>query len=179
MWLKCGFWPCVKYRTCACSGLLQGNIVIILNIRQANYWRFRGAGSRAGNNDHDRRTSCFHGVHRQHFRGKTLWKCIVWENSKKTFRKTNYSLAFHGARRQSTNMFSLRSPLYALVILCETAWKCGFRAARENYWKTFRKRSYTLAFPSNRKTIDEHHVFMAFTVSNSLGKRFENAAFAR
>ena len=51
---------------------LQDNIVIILNLRQANYWRFPGAGSRAGNNDHDRRTSCFQGVHRQHFRGKTL-----------------------------------------------------------------------------------------------------------
>ena len=50
--------------------------------------------------------------------------------------------------------------------------------ARENYRKTFRKRSYTLAFASNRKTIDEHHVFMAFTVSNSVGKRLENAAFA-
>ena len=83
-----------------------------------------------------------------------------------------------GARRQSTNMFSLRSPLYAFVILCETAWKCGFRTARENYGKTFMKRSYTLAFPSNGKTIDEH-VFMAFTVSNSVGKRLENAAFAR
>ena len=45
--------------------------------------------------------------------------------------------------------------------------------APENYRKTFRKRSYTLAFPSNRKTIDEHHVFMAFTVSNSVGKRLK------
>ena len=75
-------------------------------------------------------------------------------------------------------MFSLRSPLYAFVILCETVWKCGFRTARENYGKTLMKRSYTLAFPSNGKTIDEH-VFMAFTVSNSVGKRLENAAFAR
>ena len=66
-----------------------------------------------------------------------MHRSYVWENGKKTFRKTNYSLAFHGARRQSTNMFSLRSPLYALVILCETAWKCGFRVLG----KTIEKRS--------------------------------------
>ena len=51
--------------------------------------------------------------------------------------------------------------------------------ARENYRKTFRKTSYALAFSWSRKTIDEQHVFMAFTVSNSVGKRLENAAFAR
>ena len=51
--------------------------------------------------------------------------------------------------------------------------------ARENCRKTLRKTSYALAFSWSRKTIDEHRVFMAFTVSNSVGKRLENAAFAR
>ena len=76
-------------------------------------------------------------------------------------------------------MFSLRSSLYALVIMCETAWKCGFHVLGKTVEKRSGKKSYTLAFPSNRKTIDEHHVLMAFTVSNSVGKRLENSAFAR
>ena len=51
--------------------------------------------------------------------------------------------------------------------------------AWENYRKTFRKTSCTLAFSWSRKTINKHHVFIAFTVDNSVGKRLENAAFAR
>ena len=51
--------------------------------------------------------------------------------------------------------------------------------ARENFSKMFRKTSYTVAFSLNRKTIGKHHVFMAFAVSYSAGKRLENAAFAR
>ena len=48
----------------------------------------------------------------------------------------------------------------------------------ENYGKTFRKTSYTLAFSWSRKTIDKYHVFMTLTVSNSVGKHVENEAFA-
>ena len=51
--------------------------------------------------------------------------------------------------------------------------------AWENYRKTFRKTSCTLAFSWSGKTINKHHVFIAFTVDNSVGKRLENAAFAR
>ena len=51
--------------------------------------------------------------------------------------------------------------------------------AWENYRKTFRKTSFTLAFSWSRKTINKHHVFIALTVDNSVGKRLENAAFAR
>ena len=36
-----------------------------------------------------------------------------------------------------------------------------------NLSKMFRKTSYTIAFLWSRKTIDKHHVFMAFTVSYS------------
>ena len=38
--------------------------------------------------------------------------------------------------------------------------------------------SCSLAFPWSKKTIDEQHVFTAFTISNSVGKRLEIAAFA-
>ena len=71
---------------------------------------------------------------------------------------------------------------FTIICISNSVWnrlEMRLSRARENYRKTFRKRSYTLAFPSNGKTIDEHHVFMAFTVSNSVGKRLENAAFAR
>ena len=72
-------------------------------------------------------------------------------------------------------MFSLHSPL---ITLWENAWKMQRSRARENYGKTFRKTSCTLAFSWSRKTIEKHHVFMAFTVSNSGGKHVENEAFA-
>ena len=39
--------------------------------------------------------------------------------------------------------------------------------------------SCSLSFPWTRKTVDEQHVFMAFTVSNSVWKRLENVALAR
>ena len=74
---------------------------------------------------------------------------------------------------------SVASENQPLVILWENAWKTQRLRARENCRKTFRKTSYALAFSWSRKTIDEHHAFMAFTVSNSVGKRLENAAFAR
>ena len=49
--------------------------------------------------------------------------------------------------------------------------------------KTIEKRagktSLTLAFSWSRSTIDKHHIFMVFTVGNSVGKRSENAALAR
>ena len=51
--------------------------------------------------------------------------------------------------------------------------------ARDNFSKMFRKPSCTVVFSWSRKTIEKHHVFMAFTVSYSAGKRLENAAFAR
>ena len=64
-------------------------------------------------------------------------------------------------------MFSLHSPL---ITLWENAWKMQRSRARENYGKTFRKTSCTLAFSWSRKTIEKHHVFKAFTVSNSVWK---------
>ena len=111
--------------------------------------------------------------------GKMLGKCNVRALGK-TIEKHSGKLAvhqrFHGAGKQSTNiMFSLHSPL---ITLWENAWKMQRSRARENYGKTFRKTSCTLAFSWSRKTIEKHHVFMAFTVSNSGGKHVENEAFA-
>ena len=103
--------------------------------------------------------------------GKMLGKCNVRALGK-TIEKRSGKLAVHqrfrGAGKQSTNiMFSLHSPL---ITLWENAWKMQRSRARENYGKTFRKTSCTLAFSWSRKTIEKHHVFMAFTVSNSVGK---------
>ena len=111
--------------------------------------------------------------------GKMLGKCNVRALGK-TIEKRSGKLAVHqrfrGAGKQSTNiMFSLHSPL---ITLWENAWKMQRSRARENYGKTFRKTSCTLAFSWSRKTIEKHHVFMAFTVSNSGGKHVENEAFA-
>ena len=111
--------------------------------------------------------------------GKMLGKCNVRALGK-TIEKRSGKLAVHqrfrGAGKQSTNiMFSLHSPL---ITLWENAWKMQRSRARENYGKTFRKTSCTLAFSWSRKTIEKHHVFMAFTVSNSVGKHVENEAFA-
>ena len=103
--------------------------------------------------------------------GKMLGKCNVRALGK-TIEKRSGKLAVHqrfrGAGKQSTNiMFSLHSPL---ITLWENAWKMQRSRARENYGKTFRKTSCTLAFSWSRKTIEKHHVFMAFTVSNSVWK---------
>ena len=111
--------------------------------------------------------------------GKMLGKCNVRALGK-TIEKHSGKLAVHqrfrGAGKESTNiMFSLHSPL---ITLWENAWKMQRSGARENYGKTFRKTSCTLAFSWSRKTIEKHHVFMAFTVSNSVGKHVENEAFA-
>ena len=111
--------------------------------------------------------------------GKMLGKCNVRALGK-TIEKHSGKLAVHqrfrGAGKESTNiMFSLHSPL---ITLWENAWKMQRSRARENYGKTFRKTSCTLAFSWSRKTIEKHHVFMAFTVSNSVGKHVENEAFA-
>ena len=128
---------------------------------------------------------------------KTLGKCNVRALGK-TIEKRSGKQAVHwrfrGAGKQSTNiMFSLHSPL---LTLWENTWKMQRSRARENYRKTFRKTSYTLAFSWSRKTIEKHHVFTAFTVSNSViiidkyhvfmtltvsnpvGKHVENEAFA-
>ena len=84
---------------------------------------------------------------------------------------------FRGAGKQLTNItFSWYLPL---VIQREKRWENAAIARSENFSKMFRKTSYTVAFSWNRKTIGKHHVFMAFTVSYSAGKRLENAAFAR
>ena len=103
--------------------------------------------------------------------GKMLGKCNVRALGR-TIEKRSGKLAVHqrfrGAGKQSTNiMFSLHSPL---ITLWENSWKMQRSRARENYGKTFRKTSCTLAFSWSRKTIEKHHVFMAFTVSNSVGK---------
>ena len=95
------------------------------------------------------------------------------ENYRKTFRKTRQS--FRGAGKQSTDIiFSRHSPL---IILWEIAWKMQRSRAGVNYRITFRKTNYILAFSWSRKTIHKYRVFMAFTVSNSVGKHMENAAF--
>ena len=60
-----------------------------------------------------------------------------------------------------------------IISISNSVWnrlEMRLSCARENYRKTFRKTSYTLAFPSNGKTIDEHHIFMEFNVRNSVGK---------
>ena len=117
------------------------------------------------------RATCFHGLHCSWFCVKTLGKCNVRALGK-TIEKRSGKQAVHwrfrGAGKKSTNiMFSLHSPL---ITLWENAWKMQRSRARENYRKTFRKTSYTLAFSWSRKTIEKHHVFTAFTVSNSVGK---------
>ena len=95
-----------------------------------------------------------------------IQRSYAHENYKKTMQAVYY--CFHRAGKQSTNiMFSLHSPL---ITLWENAWKMQRSRARENYEKTFRKTSCTLAFSWSRKTIEKHHVFMAFTVSNSVWK---------
>ena len=51
--------------------------------------------------------------------------------------------------------------------------------AQENHKKNIQENnaSCSLAFPWSKKTIDEQHVFTAFTISNCVGKRLEIAAF--
>ncbi len=99
------------------------------------------------------------------------------ENYRKTFWKTSYQWRFRGVGKQSTIfLFFWHLPF---AILQENARQMQRSRAWENYRITFRKTSYTLAFSWSRKTIDKHHVFMAFTVSYSVGKRLEIALFAR
>ena len=110
---------------------------------------------------------------------RRIERSYAHENYRKTFCSTVQAVycRFHGAGKQWTsNMFSWPS-LFA--ILCENTWKMQHSRAWENYRKTVRKTSCTLAFSWSRKTINKHHVFIAFTVDNSVGKRLENAAFAR
>ena len=76
-------------------------------------------------------------------------------------------------------MKTIDKHLVFMVILWENAWKMRRSRARVKYRITFSKTSYILAFSWSRKTIEKHHVFTAFTVSNSVGKRLQIAAFAR
>ena len=90
------------------------------------------------------------------------------ENYRKTFRKTSYQWRFRGVGKQSTNfLFFWHLPF---AILQENARQMQRSRAWENYRITFRKTSYTIAFSWSRKTIDKHHVFMAFTIGNSARK---------
>ena len=102
---------------------------------------------------------------------KTLRKCNVRALGKTIEKRSGKQAVlwrFRGAGKLSTNiMFSLHSPL---ITLWENAWKMQRSRVRENYRKTFRKTSYTPAFSWSRKTIEKHHVFTAFTFSNSVGK---------
>ena len=109
---------------------------------------------------------------------RRIERSYAHENYRKTFCSTVQAVycRFHGAGKQWTsNMFSWPS-LFA--ILCENTWKMQHSRAWENYRKTVRKTSCTLAFSWSRKTINKHHVFIAFTFDNSVGKRLENAALA-
>ena len=118
---------------------------------------------------------------------KTLGKCSARTLTKTTEKHSSdkhsdkhcklfTTVSIEREKQWTSNTFSWPS---LFVILCENTWKMHRSRAWENYRKTFRKTSCTLAFSWSRKTINKHHLFIAFTVDNSVGKRLENAAFAR
>ena len=108
------------------------------------------------------------------FSARTLTKTTEKHSGKQC--KLFTAVSMEQAKQWTSNMFSWPS---LFVILSENTWKMQRSRAWENYRKTVRKTSCTLAFPWSRKTINKHHVFIAFTVVNSVGKRLENAALAR
>ena len=95
------------------------------------------------------------------------------------FQKTNCSLAFPWSK-------NIMDELH--VFFTFTVNNCVWKHS-EN-WALVRSRklqknillnsaSCLLPFPWSRKTMDEQHVFVAFTVRDSVWKHLENATFAR
>ena len=95
------------------------------------------------------------------------------------FQKTNYSLAFPWSKY----IIDEHHVFFTFTVNnCE--WKHLGNSAHvrsRNLQKNIlvNSASCLLPFPWSRKTMDEQHVFMAFTVRDSVWKRLENAALAR